>query len=155
MTSPARRRQAEADRVPLAAVPFGMHDPKPRCPLEPLQHAARAVTRPVVDDDDLALGGKVDAQQPLDHRGDGRGLVVDGDDDGDKRPGRGVRAQKSLQPGDRAALTCTPAGTAAWSESQTRGIQQPATAVHVRPSSVVRSAPRGPTAIQDAFEPGR
>jgi hypothetical protein len=53
--------------------------------VQTFQHAARAVPRSVIDDDDLARGWKVDRQQPVDDRGDRRRLVVDGNNDRDRR----------------------------------------------------------------------
>ena len=47
-----------------------------------IEHAARAVGRAVVDDENLARHRQIDGQQPLDDRADGGFFVVDGNDDG-------------------------------------------------------------------------
>src|SRR5262245_45752216 len=56
-----------------------------------VEHAARAVVRPIVDDDDLAIERQIDRQETFDDRPDRSAFVIDGDNDGKKAGQAGGR----------------------------------------------------------------
>ena len=100
-----------------SAIAIGMNDANALGAVKPAQHFCRSVGRAVVYDDDLALGGEVDAEEPRDDRGDGCRLVVDGDDDRKERPVRvGVGQNPSNLP--IAAITRAPPETSLRREAE-------------------------------------
>jgi hypothetical protein len=61
-----------------------MHDGQLTPGRETVEDFSSPIPRAVVDDDDLALQREIDRQEPIDDRCDGRALVVDRNDDGQK-----------------------------------------------------------------------
>ena len=82
------------NRMSLPAVPLGMDHGQRRHRRQRIQHAARAVAGAVVDDDDFAIRGQIDLEQPGDHGSDRCLFVEDRNDNRDERRA-GARAGQS------------------------------------------------------------